>query len=79
MDWPEGGVMMIVLDENRLSKDTLLRIGRDYEMEPDNEKISAYEALIDRVIDRFYFDVDEFKEKFVKIMMDGIKVHFNWQ
>lgn len=71
--------MMIVLDENRLSKDTLLRIGRDYEMEPDNEKISAYEALIDRVIDRFYFDVDEFKEKIVKIMMDGIKVHFNWQ
>ena len=70
---------MIVLDENRLSKDTLLRIGRDYEMEPDNEKISAYEALIDRVIDRFYFDVDEFKEKIVKIMMDGIKVHFNWQ
>ena len=70
---------MIVLDENRLRKDTLLRIGRDYEMEPDNEKISAYEALIDRVIDRFYFDVDEFKEKFVKIMMDGIKVHFNWQ
>lgn len=70
---------MIVLDENRLSKDTLLKIGRDYGMEPDNEKISAYEALIDRVIDRFYFDVDEFKEKFVKIMMDGIKVHFNWK
>ena len=70
---------MIVLDENRLSKDTLLKIGRDYGMEPDNEKISAYEALIDRVIDRFYFDVDEFKEKVVKIMMDGIKVHFNWQ
>ena len=71
--------MMIGLDENRLSKDTLLRIGRDYGMEPDNEKIFAYEALIDRVIDRFYFNVDEFKEKIVKIMMDGIKVHFNWQ
>ena len=71
--------MMIVLDENRLRKETLLMIGEDYGMKPDNEKISAYEALIDRVIDRFYFDVNEFKEKIVKIMMDGIKVHFNWQ
>ena len=71
--------MMIVLDENRLSNDTIVKIGRDYGMEPENGKISEYNALIDRVIDRFYFNVDEFKEKIVKIMMDGIKVHFNWQ
>ena len=71
--------MMIVLDENRLRKGTLLMIGEDYGMKPDNEKISAYDALADRVVDRFYFDVDEFKEKLVKIMMDGIKIHLNWK
>ena len=69
---------MIILDENRLSNDTIVKIGRDYGMEPDSEKISEYNVLIDRVIDRFYFDLEEVKERLVNIIKTGIKIDFKY-
>lgn len=55
---------MIVLNEERLSVETLESIKRDYEMKEEES-----------VIKRFYFDVDAFKDKIISIMKDSLKVH----
>ena len=33
-----------------------------------------YEKELDDIVDRFKFDVDEFKEKLVSAIMNGIKI-----
>jgi hypothetical protein len=43
-------------------------IGQDYDM-----KISSV-TNIDDVVERFKFDIDEFKEKLVSAIMNGIKI-----
>ena len=66
---------MIILDENRLSNGTLSMIGQDYGMKiPSVTNIEAYEEFIDDIVKRFKFDIDEFKEKLVSVIMNGIKV-----
>jgi hypothetical protein len=59
---------MIILDESRLTNETLSMIGQDYGM-----KISSA-TNIDDVVERFKFDIDEFKEKLVSAIMNGIKI-----
>lgn len=54
---------MIVLNEERLSVETLESIKRDYEMKEEES-----------VIERFYFDVDAFKDKIINIVKDSLKV-----
>lgn len=50
-------------------------IGQDYGMKiPSVTNIEAYEEFIDDVVKRFKFDIDEFKEKLVSAIMNGIKV-----
>lgn len=55
---------MIVLNEERLSVETLESIKRDYEMKEEES-----------VIERFYFDTEAFKDKIVSILKDSLKVH----
>lgn len=59
---------MIILDESRLTNETLSMIGQDYGM-----KISSV-TNIDDVVERFKFDIDEFKEKLVSAIINGIKI-----
>ena len=66
---------MIILDESRLTNETLLMIGQDYGMKiPSVTDVEAYEEFIDDVVDRFKFDVDDFKERLVSAIMNGIKI-----
>lgn len=66
---------MIILDENRLTNGTLSMIGQDYDMKiPSITNVEAYEKFIDDVVERFKFDLDEFKEKLVNIIKDNLKV-----
>ena len=55
---------MIVLNEERLSAETLESIKKDYEMKEEES-----------VIERFYFDIDAFKDKIINIVKDSLKVH----
>lgn len=59
---------MIILDESRLTNETLSMIGQDYGM-----KISSV-TNIDDVVERFKFDIDEFKEKLVSAIINGIRI-----
>ena len=47
-------------------------IGEDYGMNIENN----YDEYIDNVVDRFYFDVDDFKEKLINAIVNGIKIDF---
>ena len=67
---------MIILDENKLTNKTLQMIGQDYGMKLSSsiEHPEWYEQEIDMIVDRFKFDIDEFKERLVSAIMNGIKV-----
>lgn len=67
---------MIILDENKLTNGTLQMIGQDYGMKLSSpiEHPEWYEQEIDMIVDRFKFDIDEFKEKLVSAIMNGIKI-----
>ena len=66
---------MIILDESRLTNETLLMIGQDYGMKiPSVTDVEAYEEFIDDVVERFKFDIDDFKERLVSTVMNGIKI-----
>ena len=67
---------MIVLDENKLTNKTLQMIGQDYGMKLSSpiEHPEWYEQEIDMIVDRFKFDIDEFKERLVSAITNGIKV-----
>ena len=67
---------MIILDENRLTNGTLQMIGQDYGMKLSSpiEHPEWYEQEIDMIVDRFKFDIDEFKERLVSAIMNGIKI-----
>ena len=67
---------MIVLDENKLTNKTLQMIGQDYGMKLSSpiEHPERYEQEIDMIVDRFKFDIDEFKERLVSAITNGIKV-----
>ena len=64
---------MIILDESRLTNGTLLMIAQDYEMLEDNFN-PMDDRNVEAVVNRFKFDLDEFKEKLVNIIKDNLKV-----
>lgn len=61
---------MIVVNEERLSDETLRSIAKDYDMIIED---------VEQVIKRFYWDIDAFKDKLVEIMTHGIKLKWNLQ
>ena len=67
---------MIILDETKLTNGTLQMIGEDYGMKLSSpiEHPEWYEQEIDMIVDRFKFDVDDFKERLVSAIMNGIKI-----
>lgn len=66
---------MIILDESRLTNGTLSMIGQDYGMKiPSVTNVEAYEEFIDDVVERFKFDIDDFKERLINAIMNGIKI-----
>ena len=67
---------MIILDESKLTSGTLAMIGQDYGMQLSSptEHPEWYEQEIDMIVDRFKFDVDDFKERLVNAVMNGIKI-----
>ena len=67
---------MIILDENRLTNGTLAMIGQDYgiQLSSPTEHPEWYEQEIDTIVNRFKFDVDDFKERLVNAVMSGIKI-----
>ena len=54
---------MIVLNEERLSVETLESIRRDYKMLEEES-----------VIERFYFDIEEFKKRVVQLVKDSLTI-----
>jgi hypothetical protein len=69
---------MIILDENKLTNRTLQMIGQDYGMKLSSptEHPEWYEQEIDMIVDRFKFNLDEFKEELVSIIKDKLKIEF---
>lgn len=66
---------MIILDENQLTNGTLSMIGQDYDMEmPDITDREAFYNYIESIVERFYFDVDYFKEELVRLVKENIKI-----
>lgn len=67
---------MIILDESKLNKGTLAMIGHDYGMQFNYKEYNQedYEEFVNNVVERFYFDIDDFKEKLVNAIRDGIKI-----
>ena len=59
---------MIVVNEERLSDETLMSIAKDYDMIIED---------VEQVIERFYWDIDAFKDKLIEIMTHGIKLKWN--
>lgn len=52
-------------------------IGEDYDMPLEKgciEHPEWYDQHIDAIVDRFKFDVEEFKEKLINALVTGIKV-----
>ena len=69
---------MIILDEKKLRCSTLAMIGEDYNMKYDmkNYEEESYGKYLEDIVDRFFFNVDEFKDRIVKIIREGIKIEF---
>lgn len=67
---------MIILDEKKLTNGTLQMIGQDYGMKLSSpiEHPEWYEQEIDMIVDKFKFDIDDFKERLVSAIMSGIKI-----
>jgi hypothetical protein len=67
---------MIILNENKLRCSTLAMIGEDYEMEYDmnNFDEESYGEYLASIVKRFNFDVEDFKERFVEIIKDKLKI-----
>ena len=67
---------MIILDETKLTNRTLQMIGEDYGMKLSSpiKHPEWYEQEIDIIVDRFKFDIDDFKERLVSAIMNGIKI-----
>ena len=65
---------MIIVDEERLSDETLVAIARDYDM---IEKSMTDDECVEKVIERFMFNVDDFKQRLVDIIKGNINVKFS--
>jgi hypothetical protein len=65
---------MIIVDEERLSDETLIAIARDYDM---IEKRMTDGECIEKVIERFMLDIDDLKERMANIIKGKIKIEWN--
>jgi hypothetical protein len=65
---------MIIVDEERLSDETLIAIARDYDM---IEKSMTDGECIEKVIERFMLDIDDLKERMANIIKGKIKIEWN--
>lgn len=65
---------MIIVDEERLSDETLVAIARDYDM---IEKSMTDDECVEKVIERFMFNVDDFKQRLVDIIKGNINVQLS--
>ena len=65
---------MIVVNEERLSNETLISIAKDYDM---IKRDMTDDDCVEQVIERFYWDIDAFKDKLIEIMTHGIKLKWN--
>ena len=65
---------MIVVNEERLSDETLISIAKDYDMISED---FTEDSCVEQVIERFYWDIDAFKDKLIEIMTHGIKLKWN--
>lgn len=65
---------MIVVNEERLSNETLISIAKDYDM---INRDMTDDDCVEQVIERFYWDIDAFKDKLIEIMTHGIKLKWN--
>lgn len=65
---------MIVVNEERLSNETLINIAKDYDM---INRDMTDDDCVEQVIERFYWDIDAFKDKLIEIMTHGIKLKWN--
>lgn len=65
---------MIVVNEERLSNETLVSIAKDYDM---INRDMTDDDCVEQVIERFYWDIDAFKDKLIEIMTHGIKLKWN--
>ena len=68
--------MMIIIDEEQLSDETLAMIGNDYcmKIDYDNHNVDVYEKFVEEVVERFRFDIDEFKNRLVKSITENLKI-----
>lgn len=67
---------MIIIDENKLTFGTIAKIGDEYGMEYNYEdyEIETYEAYVRSIVDRFEFNVEDFKDMIMKIVGENLKV-----
>lgn len=71
---------MIIVDEKKLTHGTLAAIGRDYGMEYNYEdyEIETYEAFVSSIVNRFEFNVDDFKDRILRIVKENLKVELKF-
>jgi hypothetical protein len=69
---------MIIIDETRLTYDTIAKIGRDCGMEYDYENYNAdsYEEYIKSIVEKYKFDTELITQKVIDIFKNGIKMRF---
>lgn len=67
---------MIIIDENKLTFGTIAKIGDEYGMTYNYEdyEVETYEAYIRSIVDRFEFNVEDFKDMIMKIVGENLKV-----
>ena len=65
---------MIIVNEERLSDETLVAIARDYDM---IKKDMTNGECVEKVIERFMVDIDDLKERLVDIITGKIKIKWN--
>lgn len=68
---------MIIIDETKLRDETLQMIGEDYGIIISESLINYpkwYKTQIDTIINKFKFDIDEFKEKLANEIINGMKI-----
>ena len=69
---------MIIIDETRLTHDTIAKIGRDCGLEYDYENYSAesYEEYVRSIVEKYKFDTELLTNKIIDIFKNGIKMKF---
>ena len=75
----QGGVIVIIIDESRLTFGTIAKIGEECGIKYDYENYEpeTYEAYIQSIVEKYKFDVELLQEKIIDIFRNGIKMRFS--